>query len=110
MFLFNQLIKAILLYSVQYCTGLLVKHKGVKVNYTRKINHFVLFLVPVYVERNFAYEQSFGLFVTGSLLAILSLAIYLEPVRKKVPFISTMFLSFDRPEDRPIPFYGFLPR
>ncbi len=101
MFLFNQLIKAILLYSVQYCTGLLVKHKGVKVNYTRKINHFVLFLVPVYVERHFAYEQSFGLFVTGSLLAILSLAIYLEPVRKKVPFISTMFLSFDRPEDRP---------
>ncbi len=85
----------------QYCTGLLVKHKGVKVNYTRKINHFILFLVPVFVDRGFAYEESFGLFALGSLLAISSLAIYLEPVRKKVPLISTMFLSFDRPEDRP---------
>ncbi len=101
MFLSNQLIKAIILYSTQYCTGLLVKHKGMKVNYTRKINHFILFLVPVYVDRGFVYEESFGLFALGALLAVLSLAIYLEPVRKRVSLISTMFLSFDRPEDRP---------
>lgn len=97
----NQLIKAVLLYSTQYCTGLLVKYKGMKVNYTRKINHFILFLVPVYVDRGFAYEESFGLFVLGAFIAILSLAIYLEPVRNRVSIIATMFKSFDRPEDRP---------
>lgn len=101
MFLLNQLIKAVLLYSAQYCTGLLVIYKGVKVNYTRKINHFILFFVPVYVDRSLAYEESFGLLALGALVAVLSLAIYLEPVRKKVPFIAIMFKSFDRPEDRP---------
>lgn len=100
-FLLNQLIKAAVLYSVQYCTGLLVKYRGVKVNYTRKINHFILFLVPVYVDRAFAHEESFGFFILGGIAAIISLAIYLEPVRKRVPVIATMFRSFDRPEDRP---------
>lgn len=97
----NQLIKAALLYFTQYCTGLLVTHKGMKVNYTRKINHFILFLVPVYVDRGFAYKESFGLFVLGAFIAILSLAIYLEPVRNRISIIATMFKSFDRPEDRP---------
>jgi dolichol kinase len=100
-FLFNQLIKALTLYSVQYLTGLLVKHKGVKVNYTRKINHFVLFLVPVYVDRAFAYEESFGYFILGAVAAVISLIIYIEPVRTRIKAISLMFLSFDRPEDRP---------
>ncbi len=97
----NQLIKAALLYSTQYCTGLLVTYKGMKVNYTRKINHFILFLVPVYVDRGFAYEESFGLFVLGAFIAVLSLGIYLEPVRNRISIIATMFKSFDRPEDRP---------
>lgn len=101
MFLFNQFIKALILYSVQYLTGLLVKHKGVKVNYTRKINHFVLFLVPVYVDRAFAYEESFGYFILGAVAALISLIIYIEPVRSRIKVISLMFLSFDRPEDRP---------
>lgn len=100
-FILNQLLKGLILFSVQYGTGLLVKHKGVKVNYTRKINHFVLFFIPVYVDRAFAYEESFGLFFLGAALAVLSLAIYMKPVRKKIPIIATMFLSFDRPEDRP---------
>ncbi len=95
------MIKAALLYAVQFCTGLLVKHKGVKVNYTRKINHFILFFIPVYVDRVFAYEESFGYLTLGAVVAVLSLAIYLEPVRKRVPVIATMFMSFDRPEDRP---------
>lgn len=100
-FFLNQLLKGFILYSVQYFSGLLVKYKGVKVNYTRKINHFVLFFVPVYIDRVFAYEDSFGLFSLGASLAFFSLLIYLEPVRKRVPLFSTMFMSFDRPEDRP---------
>ncbi len=103
-FLVNQLIKGAILFSVQYSCGLLVKYKGVKVNYTRKINHFVLFFVPLYVDRVFAYEETFGLFILGAFLAILTLLIYMEPVRKKVALVRTMFLSFDRPEDRPYTF------
>ncbi len=100
----NQLIKGLILFSVQYSCGLLVRHKGVKVNYTRKINHFVLFFVPLYVDRVFAYEETFGLFILGAFLAILSLLIYIEPVRNRINVVRTMFLSFDRPEDRPYTF------
>jgi dolichol kinase len=100
-FLLNQTIKGVLLYLIQYGNGLLVRHRGVKVNYTRKINHFALFFIPMYLDRVFAYENSLGLFVLGSLLVIVTLAIYVKPVRDRVPFIATMFLSFDRPEDRP---------
>jgi len=103
-FFLNQLIKGLILFSVQYSCGLLVRYKGIKVNYTRKINHFVLFFVPLYVDRVFAYEETFVLFVLGAILAVLSLLIYLEPVRKRISVIRTMFLSFDRPEDRPYTF------
>ncbi len=100
-FMFNQLIKAVVMYGVQYSTGLLVKHKGMKVNYTRKINHFVLFFVPAFVDRGFAMEESLELFALGGIGAVVSLVIYIGPIRQRVPFIDTMFKSFDRPEDRP---------
>ncbi len=100
-FLVTQLIKIAILLSVQYSSGLLVKYKGVKVNYTRKINHFVLFFVPLYLDRGFAYPETFGLFILGAILSVLALLIYTEPVRQRVALIRTMFLSFDRPEDRP---------
>lgn len=95
------MLKLAILYTVQFCTGQLVKHKGMKVNYTRKINHFVLFFIPLFLDRSLAYEKSFGFFTLGAVAAVLSLAIYIEPIRKKVPPIATMFISFDRPEDRP---------
>jgi len=100
-FFVSQIFKFAILYTVQFCTGLLVKHQGMKVNYTRKINHFVLFLIPLFLDRTYAYEESFGYFALGAVAAVLSLAIYLEPIRKRVPPVVTMFISFDRPEDRP---------
>ncbi|MBN2178895.1 MAG: hypothetical protein JW743_05655 [Deltaproteobacteria bacterium] len=100
-FLLNQTVKGLLLYLIQYGNGLLVRHGGVRVNYTRKINHFALFFIPMYLDRVFAYENSLGLFVLGSCMVVVTLAIYVKPVRDRVPFIATMFLSFDRPEDRP---------
>ena len=100
-FLLNQIIKGLSLYLIQYGNGLLVRHGGVRVNYTRKINHFALFFIPMYLDRVFAYENSLGLFVLGSCMVVVTLAIYVKPVRDRVPFIATMFLSFDRPEDRP---------
>ena len=45
-FLIEMTIKMGIFYIVMYLTGLLVVKKGVKVNYTRKINHFTLLVVP----------------------------------------------------------------
>jgi phytol kinase len=100
-FLINVAVKAFSLYLVQYVTGLLVEHRGIRVNYTRKINHFALFMIPTYLDRVFAYQETFGLFILGVLLAVLSLAVYVRPLRERYAFIGTMFRSFDRPEDRP---------
>jgi phytol kinase len=87
--------------TIQYSTGLWVRHKGIKVNYTRKINHFALFFVPVFLRSVFPYEQSFVRFIMGCAIGTLILFIYIKPIRNKIPIIATMFLSFDRPEDRP---------
>lgn len=89
------------LFTIQYCSGLLVRYKGVKVNYTRKINHFSLFFIPVFLRSVFPHEYSFERFIFGCVLGTLILFIYIKPIREKIPLIATMFLSFDRPEDRP---------
>jgi phytol kinase len=100
-FWLNQIIKFFLLWAIQYGNGLLVHHKGIKVNYTRKINHFFLFFLPMYLDKVIAFEQSFGLFTLGCALGVSSLFIYIEPVRKRIRIVERMFQSFDRPEDRP---------
>jgi phytol kinase len=89
------------LLTIQYCTGLLVRHKGIKVNYTRKINHFALFFIPVLLRSVFPYEASFERFIAGCAMGTLILFIYVKPARDRLSIIATMFLSFDRPEDRP---------
>lgn len=88
------------LYLVQYACGLLAAYKSVKVNYTRKIVHFCLFLIPLSLERLFPYEQTTGMFLIRSVVSVSTLIIYIKPIRKRVPLINMMFASFDRPEDR----------
>ncbi len=88
------------LYIVSYVNGLWVL-KGVKVNYTRKINHFTLFLCLPLAKELLPFERSSESLVWGVILTILALAIYVRPIRRRSRLIATMFLSFDRPEDRP---------
>lgn len=90
-----------LLFSLEYINGLIVKYKHVKVNYTRKINHFALFFIPVILMNFFPYERSGMTMLLGSLLTLLSLLIFVNPIRQRATILATMFLSFDRPEDRP---------
>jgi len=97
----NQVVKILILLMVNYGNGLLVDHKGIKVNYTRKINHFAIFFIPMYLDSLFVYEKSLPIFITSCMLAVLTLTIYIEPIRTRVRFIGRMFRSFDRPEDRP---------
>ena len=74
-----------------------------KVNYTRKINHFAIFFIPVFVDQQFASETFTDVvYLSVSALGTLGfLVIFLERVRSKVPVFQLMFEGFDRPEDRP---------
>lgn len=101
LFLLTQSINIITLIGTQYITGLLVIYKNVKVNYTRKINHFMLFFVPIFLNRGYVHEESISLFVIGAFLAVVKFIFYIKPIRERVLFINVMFRSFDRPEDRP---------
>jgi dolichol kinase len=100
-FWLNITIKFLSLCLIQYGTGSLVFHKDMKVNYTRKINHFALFFIPMLLDKIIPYGKSMELFILGYVLIICTLIIYIQPVRSRVPIIRRMFLSFDRPEDRP---------
>ncbi len=100
-FLLTQGTNLLFLILIQFGNGLLVIHKNVKVNYTRKINHFMLFFIPIFLNRDYASEEAFGLFALGAFFAVAKFIFYAKPIRERVPFIKTMFRSFDRPEDRP---------
>jgi len=86
---------------IAYLGGLLVELKNVKVNYTRKINFFALYVVPLILGRLFPYEPTVLAIALRSVLGAGIFAVFLQPIRARVPVFQTMFSSFDRPEDRP---------
>jgi dolichol kinase len=88
-------------FLVSYFGGCLVRDRGVKVGYTRKINHFALFFLPLLIDDLLPYEKSFYSISIGLLLLMTSLLLYSDCLRKRSGLLSTSFLSFDRPEDRP---------
>jgi len=93
--------KIVVLYSVGYLLGLWVQNKGVKVNYTRKVIHFFFFFTPLYLETVFPFEASTFTFICSGLVYIVFLFLLCKPIRSKSLFLSTVFASIDRPEDRP---------
>ncbi len=99
-----QAIISLALYLVNYLTGLLVKYKNVKVNYTRKINHFSLFFLPYFIVLFFNIPDDLRA-ITASLTGLLTILIYIRPIRERIPLLKTMYLGFDRPEDRPNTFF-----
>lgn len=86
---------------VAYVSGLLVRWTNVKVNYTRKINFFTLFFVPLLLDRVFPYPPTLESRALSAVFSASFLASFIKPIRERVPLVATMFLSFDRPEDRP---------
>jgi phytol kinase len=100
-FFIHQIVLVALLLGIYYATGKLVLHTGIKVNYTRKIDHFAIFFLPFLLDMLFVYQKSILTRVLGLVVSICSLGIFIKPIRERSKTISTMFLSFDRPEDRP---------
>jgi len=104
----GQLVKFGIYFAIWYASGLLVSKKGVKVNYTRKINHFSIMFIPFFMDMIHTSSESsngsvnnFLLSVIGLLSGLLYLLIFVKPIRERVDVINTAFLSVDRPEDRP---------
>jgi dolichol kinase len=101
LFWINQISKIALFYLIAYLGGILVEKRGVRVNYTRKINHFALFFLPALLDPIIPFEETRETVLVFSLIGMLSLVIFIKPLRQNVPVIGRMFRSFDRPEDRP---------
>ncbi|MFA5362957.1 MAG: hypothetical protein WC335_06935 [Candidatus Omnitrophota bacterium] len=96
-------LKLLLTFLTAYLSGLLVKYKNVKVNYTRKIDQFFLFFIPAYVDYFLTSNNPHTSFmiINQALFMLVTFIIFIKPVRSKSPIIATAFSSFDRPEDRP---------
>lgn len=96
------ILKIIGLVSVLLFAGMLAR-RGMRVNYTRKINHFAIFFIPVFVDQQLDSETFTNVvYLSISAVATLGfLVIFVEPIRKRVPVFQLMFEGFDRPEDRP---------
>jgi len=91
-----------LLFLIHYINGLFVIHRNIKVNYTRKINHFAFFFLPVMLLAVIEYQYSAATFLMDIVCAFIFLTCFIEPVRNRLAPVLVMFRSLDRPEDRPL--------
>lgn len=100
-FIINELFKLLFFWGSGYALGSLVYYNKLKVNYTRKIGHFNLLFIPAFCMTYFPYQQSELLGLIAFVISVVSLSLYIKPIRTRIPFIQRAFLAFDRPEDRP---------
>lgn len=97
----NQTVQFILLHVIAFFEGLMVIKGGIKVNYTRKLNHFFVFFLPFVIKMYLPYDENLLTMVLMVVVSLSSLIIYIKPIRTKVNLFGTMYAAFDRPEDRP---------
>ncbi len=95
--------KGIALGTTMLLTGALARYLSVKVNYTRKINHFAIYYLPVFIDSQFNAETFTDVryLAISAIITTLSLLAFYEPIRNFFPPFQLMFDGFDRPEDRP---------
>lgn len=97
----NEIIRTAVLFVTAYLLGLWVLRGGIRVNYTRKIQHFVLFFVPMVLAAYIPFTPSLFTVFGSGLVFLASLALFTQPLRSRSALLATAFASFDRPEDRP---------
>jgi len=108
-----QLPKLFVMMIVSFCGGLVcrcfceVDEKGYiitnkasafKVNYTRKLQHFAAYAVPLVVHGG---EKGPLALAWGDWFTLLGFMILIKPFRERSKIIMLQFNSLDRPEDRP---------
>lgn len=100
-FLFNTILFLLLYFGISFGAGQLVLMRGVKVNYTRKINHFSLYFVPLLVDKIVPYEITSATGLARLGIILFCLGVMIRPIRQQIRFTEVMYVGFDRPEDRP---------
>ncbi|GAB5370888.1 hypothetical protein AAMO2058_001532000 [Amorphochlora amoebiformis] len=111
-FWLEQVIKTTFMLSVAYIGGYIVEKHNVKVNYTRKVQHFCAYLIPL-VMRLFITSKGFQKTLAESIIVewwgywwtMLSFFVFIYPIRTRISFIDRCYSSLDRPEDRPYTIY-----
>lgn len=95
-------------YLAYYLCGKIVEWFHTRVNYTRKVMHFVTFGLPWALQQAFGLEHNVRAAFFAALLAPLHLLLFVEPIRRRSKIVATMFRGIDRPEDRPYTLWWML--
>jgi dolichol kinase len=95
-----EVIRLLGLFTIQCVTSYLVKQGKLRVNYSRKVLHFSHLLSTLLINRTF-FNYSIEYFIISGSLSLAQSLIFVKPIRKRIRFIGFLFLSYDRPEDRP---------
>jgi dolichol kinase len=74
------------------------KSSKFKVNYTRKLQHFAAYMVPLVIHSNFHGPLALA---WGDWFSMLGFLVLIKPIRENSKFFMLQFNSLDRPEDRP---------
>jgi len=69
-----------------------------KVNYTRKLQHFAAYTIPLFVK---SHQPGPLPLIWGYWFTLLGFLILIKPIREFSDFFMLQFNSLDRPEDRP---------
>jgi len=92
--------RLIILFIIYYSLSILVKNDKLKVNYSRKAVHFAHILSPLLINR-VLYNYSLDYFLKSGITTLAFPLLFIEPIRKKISLLDTLFYCFDRPEDQP---------
>jgi dolichol kinase len=74
------------------------KSSRFKVNYTRKLQHFAAYMVPLVIKSK---ESGPLPLAWGDFFSMLGFLVLIKPIRERSKFFMLQFNSLDRPEDRP---------
>ncbi|KAG7378762.1 hypothetical protein PHYBOEH_000208 [Phytophthora boehmeriae] len=74
------------------------KSSKFKVNYTRKLQHFAAYMVPLVIKADYPGPIALA---WGDFFTMLGFLVLIKPIREHSKFFMLQFNSLDRPEDRP---------
>ncbi len=97
----GEMLKVVALSGSAWVLGRLVLTRGWRVNYTRKIMHFLLFFLAIGMGPYLPYESTALTTLISGALFLSALLLMAPPLRNRFEIPRTAFAAFDRPEDRP---------
>ncbi|DAZ94937.1 TPA: hypothetical protein N0F65_012654 [Lagenidium giganteum] len=74
------------------------KSSKFKVNYTRKLQHFAAYMVPLVIKSHVSGPLALA---WGDFFSMMGFLVLIKPIREHSKFFMLQFNSLDRPEDRP---------